>query len=122
MAINMENVEKATELLKDEDFLKKFIAFDDADAVIALYKENGATITAEELKTIGTLLKNCEDDDGEIPDELAEQVASGGAFDNITSTVDIIKELFEGLKVPLNRAFELFGLEIEVYRTGNHAH
>ena len=72
MAANMENVEKAAELLKTADFVKKVSECADTNSAIALYKENGVDVTAEDLLALGTLLKAVEDNDGEIPDEVAE--------------------------------------------------
>ena len=110
---------KAAELLAKEDFLKKFAQCDDPNAAIALFAQNGVTVTAEDLKALVTILKAAQDNDGEIPDEIAEQVAGGavdiGAIFNKTfDTAGAINELLMSIKAPLARIFKAFGLNINL--------
>lgn len=104
------NMEKAAELLKNEDFVVKVSEAADQNAAIALFKENGVTVTATELANLGTLLAALRDNDGELPNEVAEQVA-GGAFDikNLGSLLGAIGEFMKSLETPINKLIELFG-------------
>ena len=107
----MTNLEKATKLLENKEFVEKIAACKDQAAVMDLFKANGAELTDKEFATIGGIIKSAADDDGEIPDELAEQVAGGGLdnFGDILKTiggviaalgplVDQIMSLFTGKK------------------------
>lgn len=78
----MSNLEKALKLLENKDFLEKLSAVKDKAAAIALFKDNGAPINDKDFETICAVIKAAASEDGEIPDELAEQVA-GGAFDPV---------------------------------------
>lgn len=117
MAINVENIEKVAELLQKENFVKKFAECDDTNAAIALFAQNGANVTAEDLKAIGTLLKAAQDNDGEIPDEIAEQVAGGVTFASVFTTsfkgIAALGNLFSSLEKPLMEVLKLFGVDIE---------
>lgn len=103
------NFEKAAELLKDQDFFVKVSECGNKDAAIALFAEKGVTVTADELSDIGSLLKAFRDNDGEIPDEVAEQVA-GGAMDitKIGDMLDAFGKFLSGLKEPLNSLIKIF--------------
>lgn len=103
-------MEKAAELLQKEDFVIKVSEAADQNAAIAIFKENGVTVTAEELASLGTLLKALRDNDGELPDDVAEQVA-GGSFDikNLGSLLGAIGEFMKSLETPINKLLELFG-------------
>lgn len=83
----MTNMEKAIELLKNEDFAKKVAACGDQNAALELFKNNGAAITSTELENIGKYLQAAKDSDGEIPDELAEKVAGGIDLANVLTTI-----------------------------------
>lgn len=85
----MTNMEKVIELLKNEDFVKKVAACGDQNDVIELFKNNGVAITSTELENIGKTLQAAEDNDGELPDELAEKVAGGFSNGNDTGGIDI---------------------------------
>ena len=54
------------------NIVTKVSACADQNAAIALFKENGADVTATDLANLGTLLKALNDNDGELPDEVAE--------------------------------------------------
>lgn len=103
------NFEKAAELLKDQDFFVKVSECGDKDAAIALFAEKGVTVTADDLADLGALLQAFRDNDGEIPDEVAEQVA-GGAFD-VTKIGDLLGAFgtfLTSLQKPLNSLIKIF--------------
>lgn len=102
-------MEKAAELLKNKDFVVKVSEAADQNAAIALFKENGVTVTATDLANLGTLLAALRDNDGELPGEVAEQVA-GGAFDmkNLGSLLGAIGEFMKALENPINKLIEIF--------------
>ena len=106
------NLEKAAELLTKEDFVAKVSACADQQAAIALFKENGADVTAEDLANLGTLIKAVQDNDGELPDEVAEQVA-GGAFDmsNLGKILGAIGDFMKALENPITTLVSLFSGE-----------
>lgn len=113
MAANMGNVEKAAELLKNEDFVRKISKCDDPAAAIALYKENGVDVTAEDLLALGTLLKAMEDNDGEIPDEVAEQVAGGAvSIGKVFEIIGGIGEFFKTIEEPLKKLLGTLGIKM----------
>ena len=89
----MTNMEKALELLKNEDFAKKVAACGDQNAALELFKNNGAAITSTELENIGKSLQAAQDNDGELPDELAEKVAGGGFGDILKTIGEVITAL-----------------------------
>lgn len=105
-------MEKAAELLQKEDFVRKVAECSGQDEVIALFKENGATVTAKDLATFATLFTALKDNDGELPDEIAEQVA-GGAFDikNLGTMLEAIGEFMKSLANPITKLIELFSGE-----------
>ena len=64
-------------------------------------------------------MKAAQDNDGEIPDEIAEQVAGGavdiGAIFNKTfDTAGAINGLLMSIKAPLAKIFKAFGLNINL--------
>lgn len=96
------NLEKATELLTKEDFVAKVSACADQQATIVLFKENCVDVTAEDLANLGALLKSFNDNDDEIPDEVAEQVA-GGSFDmsNLGKILGAVGDFLKALESPI---------------------
>lgn len=106
------NMEKAAELLQKEDFIRKVSECSSQAEVIALFKDNGASVTTEDLATFGTLFTALKDNDGELPDEIAEQVA-GGAFDikNLGNLLGAIGEFMKSLADPITKLIELFSGE-----------
>lgn len=102
-------IEKAVDLLKNEDFVIKISECADQAAVIALFKENGADVTAEDLNGLGTLIEAAKDNDGEIPDELAEQVAGGaGGLAKVPDLMAVIGEFLTSMSGPLAKVLALF--------------
>ena len=103
------NLEKATELLTKEDFVAKVSACADQQADIALFKVNGAPVTAEELANLGALIKAFNDNDGELPDEVAEQVA-GGSFDmsNLGKILGAVGDFLKALESPITTLISIF--------------
>ena len=111
MVIVATNIEKATELLNTEDFARKVSECADQQAAIALFKENGVNITAEELANLGELLKAFTENDGELPDEVAEQVAGGFELSQLGSLLGAIGGLFSGLAKPITDIIKIFSGE-----------
>ncbi len=105
----MTNVDKAAKLLENQDFVLKLSKCNDKDAMLALFKDNGAEITLDELNQFGSLLKAVVDNDGELPDEIAEQVA-GGAFDitRIGELLGAFGKFLSGMAEPLNTIISIF--------------
>lgn len=106
------NIEKAAELLKNEDFINKVSEVADQNAAIALFKENGVTVTAEDLAKFGTLFAALRDNDGELPDEIAEQVA-GGAFDmkNLGALLGAVGQFITAMAKPIDALIQIFSGE-----------
>lgn len=106
------NIEKVAELLKNEDFVNKVSEVADQNAAIALFKENGVTVTATDLANLGTLMKAFKDNDGEIPDEVAEQVA-GGAFDmkNLGALLGAVGDFIKAMATPIDALIQIFSGE-----------
>lgn len=106
------NIEKAAELLKDQDFIVKVSKCADQNAAIALFKENGADVTAEDLAKFGTLFAALRDNDGELPDEVAEQVA-GGAFDmkNLGALLGAVGDFIKAMATPIDALIKIFSGE-----------
>ena len=105
----MTNVDKAAKLFENQDFVLKLSECSDKDAMLALFKANGAEITLAELDQLGSLLKSFVDNDGELPDEIAEQVA-GGKFE-ISKLGDLLGafgDLLKGLGEPLGKIIGFF--------------
>ena len=104
------NLEKAAELLQKEDFIIKVSEAADQNAAIAIFKENGVNVTAEDLAGLGKLFATLRDNDGELPDEFAEQVA-GGAFDikNLGTLLDAVGDFMKALATPINKLISIFG-------------
>ena len=96
--------------MKDKDFVEKVYQCADQNAALALFKENGVPVTAEELAGLGSLIKAFNDNDGELPDEVAEQVAGGG-FDmnNLGKVIGAIGDFLKALENPINTLISIFG-------------
>ena len=76
--------EQMNALFEDQDFVNKFMACEEKEAMIQLCAEYGCVMTMEELDALlvqvhGTL-KKLVDNDGELTEEDLEQVAGGGMF------------------------------------------
>lgn len=69
-------------------------------------------VTAEDLANLGTLLKAFNDNDGELPDEVAEQVA-GVAFDisNLGKILGAIGDFMKALESPITTLISIFSGE-----------
>lgn len=104
----MTNVEKALELLKNEDFVKKVVACGDQNAVIELFKNNGATLTISELENLGQIMQAAKDNDGELPDELAEKVAGGFDGNQLTAILSAFGSLLSGLAPAIGALIDAF--------------
>lgn len=67
--------DKLTELLSDKDFAKKVFTQDSPEKAQEILKENGVDMDAKTVFDMGNALIYMSKNDGELPDELAEQVA-----------------------------------------------
>ena len=65
-----EKKDRLTELLSDESFMKKLFSQETPEKAQEILKENGVDMPVEEVFIMG-------EHDGELPDELTEQVAGG---------------------------------------------
>ena len=82
------NVEKIKEVFADEAFVKGLFELESAAEVQAALKEKGVEMTEEEILGIRDLLAKMENgeisaeqlEDGELPEELLEQVAGGSVL------------------------------------------
>ena len=107
----MTNLEKATKLLEKKEFVEKVVDSKDKAAVVELFKANGVELTDADYAAIGSILKTAAEkgDDGELPDELAEQVAGGG-FDikNLGTLLGALGGFLTAMEEPINKLMKLF--------------
>ena len=82
------NAEKLKEVFADEAFVRGLFELESAAEVQAALKEKGVEMTKEEILGIRDLLVKMENgeisaeqlEDGELPEELLEQVAGGSVL------------------------------------------
>lgn len=94
------NTEKMKEVFADEAFVKGLFELETATEVQAALKEKGVELSEEEILGIRELLIKMENgevsaeqlEDGELPEELLEQV-SGGSFLGVAIAVGVVANL-----------------------------
>lgn len=103
-------LEKARELSRNEEFLKKLLTTENAEDVKKLFEENGVEMTSKDVEILGEKMKKtlsggmtAEDFAGLGPDELSEHElakVAGGLPDGMSNAeavaLTICAELFYG--------------------------
>lgn len=72
-----ENADRLSELLADQEFLKKVFSQETPEKAQAILNENGVDMDVKDVYIMGKALLYMGEHDGELPDELTEQVAGG---------------------------------------------
>jgi hypothetical protein len=85
--------EKLVELLKDEAFVKEFVAQATAEDAQKLLASKGVEISLEEVEKIGKIMASASETSEEMDDSALEQVA-GGAITN-QFIIDIINDIIK---------------------------
>ena len=92
------NTEKMKEVFSDEAFVKGLFELETATEVQAALKEKGVEMSEEEILGIRELLIKMENgevsveqlENGELPEELLEQVAGGSIFLTVMGVVSAV--------------------------------
>ena len=82
------NIEKIQEVFSNETFLQKLFTLETPAEVQAVLKEQGVEMTEEQIVAIRDMLIKAEQ--GELPEELLEQVAGGEGWIAVTDPNDPI--------------------------------
>ncbi len=69
--------DKLNELMADKDFVTKIFTQDSPVKAQEILKENGVDLDIKEIVDMGNVVLYMSKHDGELPDEVAEQVAGG---------------------------------------------
>ena len=107
---SQEKIAKTQELFESQEFIEKFSKVESVSEAQALFQDYGVEITSEEFKMIGEIakgIKNGELEEGELPDDLAEQVAGGASVGEyikgfatilygFAGIIDQVMKLFKG--------------------------
>lgn len=110
---NQEKIAKTKEIFEDKAFTEKFSQVQSVEEAQELFKSYGIEVTAEEFKMIGEIakgIKSGELEEGELPDDLAEQVAGGAGVGDYIKGFAAILYGFAGI---IDQVIKLFKGEFD---------